>query len=123
MTKPFRTFPVLQRLTVDDFDYVRERMVDKTMPHKAPWYEHTLQLGGQVIFRLPAIFTDWGAEEVKTVFQWMLDHRANGVFIGYDEGKKAIQRELRTLLAVAASPADMTKGYHRDQDANGHQSG
>lgn len=101
MTKPFRTFPVLQRLTVDDFDLTKNPNDDPTkIDGTAPtvWF---LELGGQVIFRLPAIL-DLGEAEARNLFQWMLDHRANSVFIGYDEGKKSIQRELRSLLAVPA---------------------
>lgn len=103
MTRQLRTFPVLQRLSVADFDYVRERMVDKTMPSKLPWYEHTLQLGGQVIFRIPVnVGKALTEDEAKELLQWMLNCRANGVFIGYGEGKKSLQRELRNLLGVPA---------------------
>ena len=105
--KPFKTFPVLQRLTVDDFDLIVEPA--SLIPDNRDEDQYCLGLDGQVIFRLPRGLVretvDFTKEEVAAMlFDWMFTQRANAISIGHEYGKETLRAELRSLLNVPSVP-------------------
>lgn len=101
-----RTFGVLERLLVENFDLVKL----EADAENAPWAPHfagtwTLQLEGRVIFTLPKGLVhrtqDFTEEEVAAMlFDTILEHRNRAVVTGYDYGRNVMQAEFRTLLGL-----------------------
>lgn len=101
--KEHRTFPVRQRLFVENFDLVKHTRKFPGEPSKATATYWTLNLGGAAIFELPDD-TAYSEVQARKLFQWMLNIRAAAIFTGIDEGAETLRSELRNLLHVAAVP-------------------
>lgn len=109
--KPWRTFGVLERISVDDFDMIKltedvfSGNVKTPLWRKDQW---TLQLGGQVVFSLPlntvasvGPYSEKGCAE--RLFQHMLDMRAAFGSIAYERGKDSVRQEIAEILAVRSA--------------------
>lgn len=108
-----RTFGVLERLSVKDFELVRLEHAHKPAPWAQEWPEGiwTLQLDGQIVFRLKSlvsavlhptsdvpILTE--RQVAEAMFDTMLTAHNNAISTGYDHGKETMRKEFRTLLGL-----------------------
>jgi hypothetical protein len=101
--KPFRTFGVLERMQVSDFDLVHFVNADANGQYLGGHW--ALQLGGETWFRLPDNLVSGTAnrteEEVADrLFGALLDARNSAARIAYHRGKDAMRDEFRALLGL-----------------------